>query len=214
MRLGLSRLHAPVTTLGPGKRIGIWLQGCSIHCPGCISRDTWPIASDAQQVEVSEIVAWCDRFGDEVSGITFSGGEPLDQAPALIELIRALRDIESLAKCDLLLYTGYQFDHARSTHPEIFELIDAAITEPYMSSQPTELVWRGSANQQLRVFTDRGQERYGESLQRIDEEPEFQVSSAGGALWAIGIPRRRGFPQFKREMANKGVDLKGCSWQV
>ena len=41
MELSLSRVHFPVTTLGPGRRLGIWFQGCSIRCPGCISADTW-----------------------------------------------------------------------------------------------------------------------------------------------------------------------------
>ena len=38
--LALSRMHFPVTTLGPGNRIGIWVQGCTIRCPGCVSADT------------------------------------------------------------------------------------------------------------------------------------------------------------------------------
>lgn len=41
MMLYLSRIHFPVTTLGPGNRIGIWFQGCSIQCQGCVSVDTW-----------------------------------------------------------------------------------------------------------------------------------------------------------------------------
>jgi anaerobic ribonucleoside-triphosphate reductase activating protein len=40
-RIGLNRVHFPVTALGPGRRIGIWLQGCLIRCPGCMSLDTW-----------------------------------------------------------------------------------------------------------------------------------------------------------------------------
>ncbi|HAU1321526.1 TPA: radical SAM protein, partial [Legionella pneumophila] len=43
MMIYISRVHFPVTTLGPGHRIGIWFQGCSIRCPGCISTDTWNI---------------------------------------------------------------------------------------------------------------------------------------------------------------------------
>ena len=40
--IALNRLHWPVTVLGPGRRVGIWMQGCSIGCRGCVSRDTWP----------------------------------------------------------------------------------------------------------------------------------------------------------------------------
>ena len=48
--ISLSRLHFPVTTLGPGRRIGIWFQGCSIRCPGCISADTWAFRTAAAMV--------------------------------------------------------------------------------------------------------------------------------------------------------------------
>ena len=35
--LYIDRIHYPVYTLGPGKRIGIWFSGCSKKCYGCIS---------------------------------------------------------------------------------------------------------------------------------------------------------------------------------
>ena len=41
MKIAINKAHFPVTVLGPGRRIGIWLQGCSIHCKGCVSQDTW-----------------------------------------------------------------------------------------------------------------------------------------------------------------------------
>lgn len=41
MEIAINKIHFPVSTLGFGQRLGIWFQGCSIRCPGCISRDTW-----------------------------------------------------------------------------------------------------------------------------------------------------------------------------
>ena len=41
MLIAINKAHYPVTVLGPGQRIGIWFQGCRIHCPGCVSQDTW-----------------------------------------------------------------------------------------------------------------------------------------------------------------------------
>jgi anaerobic ribonucleoside-triphosphate reductase activating protein len=41
MKIAVSKAHYPVTVLGPGKRIGIWL-GCRIQCKGCVSQDTGP----------------------------------------------------------------------------------------------------------------------------------------------------------------------------
>ena len=60
-RIALSRIHFPVTTLGPGRRIGIWFQGCSIRCPGCISMDTW--AQGRGNTTIEEVVE-CHRAVD------------------------------------------------------------------------------------------------------------------------------------------------------
>ena len=88
--LGVSRLHFPVTTLGPGRRAAIWLQGCSIHCPGCVSRDTW--APAASLTEVAAVADWIeDQADDGLTGITVSGGEPLDQPEQLAALLTDLR---------------------------------------------------------------------------------------------------------------------------
>ena len=57
MRMRLSRLHHPVTTLGPGRRAGIWFQGCTIRCPGCMSVDTWPRRPE-RNVTVTSVLDW------------------------------------------------------------------------------------------------------------------------------------------------------------
>jgi anaerobic ribonucleoside-triphosphate reductase activating protein len=90
----LSRLHFPVTTLGPGKRIGIWLQGCSIRCPGCISADTWSATEGLTTTEavIEALLPWLP----DAEGITISGGEPFDQPEALQILLRELRCLSPL----------------------------------------------------------------------------------------------------------------------
>ena len=83
--IALSRIHFPVTTLGPGRRIGIWFQGCSIRCPGCISMDTW--APGRGITTIDEVVSAIAQWIPTADGITISGGEPFDQPVALIELL-------------------------------------------------------------------------------------------------------------------------------
>ena len=95
--IALSRIHFPVTTLGPGRRIGIWFQGCSIHCPGCISMDTW--APSRGITTIDEVVSAIAQWIPTADGITISGGEPFDQPIALLELLRGLR---SLTEADVL----------------------------------------------------------------------------------------------------------------
>src|SRR5690348_16130882 len=103
--IAISRLHFPVTTLGPGRRIGIWLQGCSIHCPGCISKDTWD--PDQGWTSVHSVIAAVQHWMPDAQGITISGGEPLDQPVALRVLLQNLRRISDV---DVLVYSGYFFN--------------------------------------------------------------------------------------------------------
>jgi anaerobic ribonucleoside-triphosphate reductase activating protein len=70
-------MHFPVTTLGPGRRVGVWLQGCSIRCQGCISVDTW--IKDRGITTVDEVVTALQLWLSRADGITVSGGEPFDQ---------------------------------------------------------------------------------------------------------------------------------------
>ena len=72
----VSRLHFPVTTLGPGRRVGLWLQGCSIRCPGCISLDTWD--PRVGLVPIADLLERIDQLAWEADGLTVSGGEPFD----------------------------------------------------------------------------------------------------------------------------------------
>ena len=100
--LNLSRLHYPVTTLGPGRRVGIWFQGCSIRCPGCVSVDTW--AAGQGGTTVSAVLAAVSPWLVTADGVTISGGEPFDQVDALLALLRGLR---SAGAEDILVYSGY-----------------------------------------------------------------------------------------------------------
>ena len=72
VKIAVNRLHWPVTVLGPGHRVGIWMQGCSIGCPGCVSRDTWPAPTEGAPgeggpgdiVSVDDLMARIDALVD------------------------------------------------------------------------------------------------------------------------------------------------------
>ena len=102
----ISRVHFPVTTLGYGRRIGVWLQGCSIRCSGCINPDTWDFAAgwEATPEELSNLAG---RWLSEADGITITGGEPFDQRAALQPLVQFLR---AHFDGDVLAFSGYSHD--------------------------------------------------------------------------------------------------------
>jgi anaerobic ribonucleoside-triphosphate reductase activating protein len=185
--INVSRLHFPVTTLGPGRRLGIWLQGCSIRCPGCISADTWPDAPGATTTEalVEALGPWLPL----AEGVTISGGEPFDQREALKVLLRELRRLSPL---DTLVYSGYPSGDLSGWFEENPGLIDALISEPYDERAPQTLALRGSDNQRLHLLTELGRARFSAFDRPLSsDDRRFDVMfDADGSVWLAGIPAK------------------------
>jgi anaerobic ribonucleoside-triphosphate reductase activating protein len=202
--IALSRIHFPVTTLGPGRRIGVWFQGCSIRCPGCISMDTW--AQGRGITSIDEVVAAVAQWIPTADGITISGGEPFDQPVALIELLRRLR---SLTEADVLVFTGHPWTKVRETVDTSAGLIDALVTGPFDVNQSQTLALRGSDNQELHFLTAAGRARF-ESFQRPITEAERTLDvmfDDRGDVWFAGIPARNDFRRLREMLENAGARL-------
>ena len=178
----LSRIHFPVTTLGPGLRVGIWFQGCSIRCQGCISMDTW--AEHGSLICISEIVELLRGY--DADGVTISGGEPFDQTEGLLELLQALR--VHFPAWDVLVFSGYPAEHL----PHLsLDLIDALISDPFQLDLPQTLALRGSDNQRLHLLTSRGEARFGSyDRPRTPLDDAMDLTIDAGTVWMAGIPRR------------------------
>jgi anaerobic ribonucleoside-triphosphate reductase activating protein len=211
MMVRISRVHFPLTVLGPGRRLGIWLQGCHVACPGCVSRDTWdPLGGTL--VGVEELVAQCRALaGDVLDGITISGGEPFEQADALAALLDSLGDWRIAAGLDILCYSGLPLKTLRRDHARLLGRLDALIPEPFIARRPTGARWRGSANQSLVVLSPLGQQRYVESLPAA---PAMQVSVTDRAVWFVGIPRRGDLDRLASIAAAGGLTLEDVSWTL
>lgn len=209
----LSRAHFPVTALGPGRRVGVWVQGCGLACKGCLSRDTWDPGGglDVPPERVDEL--WRAAIADGADGLTVSGGEPFDQPAALVRLLRDAVRGRGAAPLDLLVYTGYEEDEARLRVPEVFTLADAVITGRYEAGRPTRLIWRGSAGQRLIPLTPLGEERYLPYLDHRPERAPMQVNADEEGIWFIGVPAPGALPRLRGAMARRGVTVEGVSWR-
>lgn len=203
MRLFLSRLHFPVTTLGPGRRIGIWFQGCGIRCPGCISADTWP--HGLGETSVGGVMAAISPWLGEADGITISGGEPFEQLPALESLLTALR-AEFGARKDILLYSGRRWETLAPRVTTWPGWADVIISEPFIESAPQTLAWRGSDNQVLHLLTDLGKSLYTNWLAAPrDALPKaMDVFLEDDTLWMAGIPDPGSIDAIHRALADAG----------
>jgi len=217
MKLELNKAHYPVTALGPGRRIGIWMQGCSIHCPGCVSRDTWK-RDRGKSIGIADLMAWCKRVCAGVTdGVTISGGEPFDQPQALAALLDALAHWrkDSGQAFDILCYSGYRLEKLQRRHPRLLERIDALVCDPYVERLPSAQPWRGSDNQRLVPLTPLGRQRYAPYLDGgIEVARRFQVVADGKRLWFVGIPQRGDLDRIEQACAERGVSLAATSWRA
>ena len=216
MKIQLNKAHWPVTVLGPGRRIGLWVQGCSIGCKGCVSQDTWP-ADPAKAIAIDDLIAWCRRVTQGAfDGVTISGGEPFDQPLALGGLLKGLRAWRRKAALDfdILCYSGYPLKTLERTHPKTLALLDAIVPEPYANALPLGPVWRGSSNQPLVLLSDRGRARYAKYVSMAaDADKRMQVAVEGGRVWMIGIPERGDMARVEALCASRGLTLENVSWR-
>jgi anaerobic ribonucleoside-triphosphate reductase activating protein len=213
----LNRAHHPVTTLGPGVRAGIWVQGCTIGCRGCASQDTWA-PDDDLLVDVDEVVRWLGGL-HPLDGVTVTGGEPFQQVEGLTALLRAVRRWAAATgrALDVLVYSGYAYSTLRRRRgaDAALDLCDAVITGPYVDRLNPGGRWRGSANQQLIVLTELGRERIGaeDELTTAQATPRLQVADDGERTWLVGIPGRGDLARLETSLAERGVRLEGASWR-
>ena len=214
----MNKAHFPVTVLGPGRRIGLWMQGCSIGCPGCVSQDTW--APDAHApMQVAEVLAWCQRVtqGEAFDGVTISGGEPFDQPEALAALLAALHRWRRQAGLDfdVLCYSGHPLARLERQHAGLLAQLDALIPEPYVDKQPMTQLWRGSANQPLVLLSERARTRYAAYVDASanSSSKRMQVGISGQRVWWIGLPARGDMQALEALCAERGLRFAAASWQ-
>ncbi len=216
MKIAVNKAHYPVTVLGPGSRLGIWLQGCSIRCPGCVSRDTW-VRDATREMDVDALLAWCQRVAPGApDGITISGGEPFDQPGALAAFLKGLHRWRRASgrDFDILCYSGYPLNTLQRKHGQILALLDAIIPEPYVDGLPLAHVWRGSANQPLVPLSALGEARYKPHLETPAAEGKcMQVAVDGRRLWFIGIPHRGDMAALEDLCRQRGLAMDAVSWR-
>jgi len=161
----IERLFYPIETLGIGKRIALWTCGCSKCCPKCISPEIWE--SDIKKdVPVPQLIKAIKKIirENEVDGITISGGDPLEQAEEVLELISHLQEI-----ChDILLYTGFTLpelctvlsrEQYKRLKKDIAVLIDGRYIDE-LNDNKSPLI--GSTNQMVHFFDESLKPKYDE----------------------------------------------------
>ncbi|MEX9841680.1 4Fe-4S single cluster domain-containing protein [Providencia rettgeri] len=205
VNVNISRVHFPITALGPGKRIGIWFQGCSLRCKGCLSPDTWQVKDNSITVKqlLDQITEWLP-FAD---GITISGGEPFEQPEALSALVKG---IKQLTDADILVYSGYQWEHIEERVLQMAPNIDALISEPFIVDLPQTQMLKGSDNQQLHMLTPLGKVRfmaYQRSITPEDKVLDLAFDETG-RLFLAGVPERNDMLRLRTLIEQQDQSLR------
>lgn len=181
----IGKVLYPITTLGPGVRVGVWTTGCLKNCKGC-SNPELQIFDESTDIEPEKLVQALDEFSYE--GVTVSGGEPFLQVAQLKKLIEAflLRGVE-----DILVYTGYWKEELEAKHDKdieyIFSHIAVLIDGPFVQELVDDTPLRGSSNQRVWVFKEAFTEKYRACL---EEEKRIEVFRFDHETHYIGIPKK------------------------
>ncbi len=211
----LNKAHFPVTVLGPGRRIGLWVQGCSLHCRGCVSQDTWAVDSGTT-LPVNLLLEWCQSVADDrLDGVTISGGEPFEQSEALAELLDGLQQWRTTRPepFDILCYSGLSYTRLQTEFPSILARLDGLIPEPYLNHHPLGEAWRGSDNQPLIALSPLGETRYGATVPLPPARKRLQINVENEAVWFIGIPDRGDLADLEQRCRDRGLTLGEVSWR-
>lgn len=205
MNISVSRIHFPVTTLGPGKRIGIWFQGCSLRCRGCLSPDTWQVKES--HFSLAQLIEQVQEWLPYADGITISGGEPFEQPDALFSL---LHEIKQQFQGDILVYSGYEWKVIEDRVNQMSPYIDALISEPFNVEMAQTLMLRGSDNQRLHLLTPLGKLLF-KQYQRVGTPEDKKLDLAfdeQGRLFLAGIPERDDMQRLSQLLAQQDNTLK------
>lgn len=182
MNIKIGRLYYPVTTLGPGKRVCIWMCGCPFNCAGCLSNGLKDI-SNGKDISVDELVELIDSINGDIDGITIFGGAPFYQSESLLYLLRVLSDRFE----DIILFTGYEYEDLQSgkVHyaKEIIGYISLLIDGKFDKDDICVNGLRGSNNQKIIIIKN----IYGD-LDFYKYPKRIQLVYFGKDIVEIGIP--------------------------
>ncbi len=166
-RLRVHHVQPASRSNGPGWRAVVWLQGCTLGCPGCFNPETHSKVG-GDWIAVDDLARRILDLRPSIQGITLSGGEPLQQLPGLLAFLETIRRESDLS---VLLFSGYTWEEIQRMprHPQLLSLVDVLIAGRYDPSQRVAHGLVGSRNKTVHFLTG----RY--SMADLETVPEAEV---------------------------------------
>ncbi len=151
-------ITAPDINNGNGLRVTLWVAGCNHHCKGCHNEWTWNfdqgrVYSEEKEKIKDELSKWLKR--EYISGLTFSGGDPLcqdvDGINEEMEIIQWVRD--NYPDKNIWLYCGDYYNDLpqNSIEKKLCDMCDVIVEGPYEKDKRdiAHTPFRGSTNQRI-----------------------------------------------------------------
>lgn len=134
---------------GDGLRVVLWVSGCEHHCKGCQNPVTWnpDDGLDFDQESKEELFRELEK--PYVSGITFSGGDPLyfTNIEKVTELCREVK--EKFPNKSIWIYTGYSWNEVKHISV-LMQFVDVLVDGKFIQElKDKNLKWKGSSNQMV-----------------------------------------------------------------
>ena len=133
---------------GDGLRVVLWVAGCNHRCRECHNPITWDINGGIPFDDAAKAEIFAELDKDYISGITFSGGDPLhpENRSEVATLMKEIR--QKYPNKTIWMYTGYEWE-AIASFPYI-AYVDVLVDGPFILEQKDiKLHWRGSTNQRV-----------------------------------------------------------------
>ena len=187
----LARMLYPVTVLGPGKRIAVWLSGCRRACKGCANPELWE-ATDEQEVALSDVyrmIAYLyEKSEGQVDGFTITGGEPFEQSEELLKLLTYMQNYSQ----DILLFTGYQKQELMQDErcAAVLDKLAVLVDGPYVEEKNAGELLRGSTNQTIHYRDEQVQKAYQSYIQSYEGISPVENFTVSDGVISVGIHRK------------------------
>lgn len=133
---------------GDGLRVVLWVAGCDHCCKECQNPITWDPDGGLLFDETAKREIFEQLEQSYISGITFSGGDPLHDANRLDVKNLMIEIKERYPDKTIWLYTGSLWEDIYKF--EMMQYVDVLVDGEFMCDlKDTALMWKGSTNQKV-----------------------------------------------------------------
>ena len=146
---------------GDGIRVCLWCSGCDHHCKNCHNPQTWDKNGGMLFDKKAEEQLFLDLDKDYVSGVTFTGGDPLNEnnVETILHLCEEFRSKFGSTKT-IWIYSGYYLNDIMERKNakddiriKILRLADVFVDGPFIQElADVNYPHAGSTNQNVIVL--------------------------------------------------------------